>query len=733
MQPNRIRWTILLILPLLLIVSACGRAGRSETTPTAVSSPVMQPAGNATQTDTPSSRRINPPGEGRFDAEALEMITSDNIARLAPLTDIGEGDLMTDLAVSPDGQLMAIAARGGVILVDATSGKRKDFIPVPGAVENLDFSPDGTMIAEIYRVVTGKTVKNVYQGEVSVEEPTLTIHRVADQKVIFSKPLTGTGCADSVAWGVRFSADGRTIVLRGISGIYTNDKGIPSSFDICPFSAADGSLIQAIRVDSDINNRTAALFMPDGQHVVAVVHDLQGETTQVNTYDIASGQVTQGYKSQGGNINSIALSPDGQWLALAELGGAQLIDMGSGSLGMWINSSGSPFQFLAFSADGKTLVLGTLDGQVSLWQIPGGTQVWHNSPITLMNLEFGDQQPTISDLAFLPDGKEIFSLTTSPVLETSNLVQNLQTTDGHEISRIYGRNSMVRPQLSPDGSQLVFGGYQDGQVQLWSIGNDRMIRDFLGHTKMVMAAIFSPDGGQVATASQDGTVGLWKTNDGSLLFNLNGHQGAVWSIAYSLDGTKLASVGQDATLRIWNPANGNLLKTFPTQTGDWWSNTIAFSADGKSILLAYGCEAMLDCPAKGAGDLRRIDLETGQAQTLLSSPIFSVTLSADRMMIGITGRQGQQTGDLLSRQFKNFPSLEESQGLGGVGISPDGSLLISGNYHGLNVWKTATGENILTIPGFNLTGNMSVSPNQQLLQIDGIDALAHFWGIRMEQ
>ncbi len=715
----------------MLAICACGIANQPEVDTNTTSSPNIQPSVLGTST-TVSPERVQP-DNSVFDLYALDTITPENVAQLSPITTVGEGGLMTDLAISSDGEHLAIAAHGGVILADSASGKRTDFIPTSGSVESLAVSPDGTKVAEIHRVSTGRMIQNAYTGSAVVEEPVLTIFQVADHGVVFSKSLTQIACSDSLAWGVNFSPDGQLLVLRGISGIYANDQGTPSSFDICVISSVDGRLVQRIQVGSDVSSRTTALFLPDGQHVVAAVHNDQGETSQVRIFDIASGQVSQSYNSQGGSIISMALSGDGQWLALAEQGGVQVIGLEGGS-GTWISGSGQPFNTLAFSPDGMALVLGTQDGRVSLWQVPNGVQVWENASLKLMNLEFGEQESTISDLTFSPDGNKIYSLTISPVLKTSDLVRAIQAVDGHELFRVYGRNSMVRTELSPDASWIVFGGYQDGQVQLWSVGENRLVRELLGHTGMVMNAVFSPDGSQVATASQDGTIRLWNTGDGSLLVALSGHQGIVWSLAYSMDGAYLASVGQDATLRIWDPVAGNLLKMLPTETGEWRPNTIAFSADGKTLFLAYGCVAMLECPARGAGDLRRIDLESGQIDTLLGSPVFRFTLSADRLKIGIMGRQGQQFGDLQSHQFKNIPpSPEEGNKLGGGGLSPDGKLLFAGNYSGLNVWKTDTGDTIFTMPGLAITGDMSVVSMQRILLIDDTGALVHLWGIRKNQ
>jgi WD40 repeat protein len=72
-----------------------------------------------------------------------------------------------------------------------------------------------------------------------------------------------------------------------------------------------------------------------------------------------------------------------------------------------------------------------------------------------------------------------------------------------------------------------------------------------GHTGVVTAIVYSPDGSLLATASKDATVRLWRANTGQAILTLHGHTGQVHSLAFSRDGSRLASASTDGTVRVW--------------------------------------------------------------------------------------------------------------------------------------------------------------------------------------
>jgi WD40 repeat protein len=64
--------------------------------------------------------------------------------------------------------------------------------------------------------------------------------------------------------------------------------------------------------------------------------------------------------------------------------------------------------------------------------------------------------------------------------------------------------------LSPDGTRLATGGYQDHVVRVWDVAGGRELQHFDGHTDTVAGLAWSPDGATLASSSWDQTIKLWE-------------------------------------------------------------------------------------------------------------------------------------------------------------------------------------------------------------------------------
>lgn len=300
-----------------------------------------------------------------------------------------------------------------------------------------------------------------------------------------------------------------------------------------------------------------------------------------------------------------------------------------------------------------------------------------------------------------------------------------------------GYNTLTRPDISPDQNQAAFGGYEDGEVQVWSIAENKRLFSLQGHTGFVTSVAYAPDGKQIASASLDGTVRIWDAVNGAPIRTLTGHTGPVRAVQFSPDGAQLASLGDDATLRLWDAQDGRSIKTLSTQTGNWLANSITFTPDGQKILLAYGCPFYGMCQTDPAGDLRQLELNTGQVKTLIPYGVFAVTFSTDQSAFAIDGAQQRQSGQGNGDEFKAQRSYRSPLGNGvmqGAAISPDGQLFFSGNGFGLHVWNVTTDEMIALCKGINLPyGEIEVTPDQKLVFITGPDGLISLWGVPIPQ
>ena len=117
---------------MLLILSGCG--GTADANPTLCTLAAQISESPTEQTNALIAlSAVNPSLMSDRGLGEFEKITLENASRLATLAVIGEGDYVDEIAVSPDGKLLAVTSREGVVLYDASSGGRYDFFSNPRA------------------------------------------------------------------------------------------------------------------------------------------------------------------------------------------------------------------------------------------------------------------------------------------------------------------------------------------------------------------------------------------------------------------------------------------------------------------------------------------------------------------------------------------------------------------------------------------------------------------------
>ena len=216
----------------------------------------------------------------------------------------------------------------------------------------------------------------------------------------------------------------------------------------------------------------------------------------------------------------------------------------------------------AFSADSSRIVSAGDDGAVVVWDAASGRRITDLRP----------HASRVWSAVFDPTGTRVLSSADDGTIAISDLAGGA------------GPQPPVQPGavntalFSPDGGTVASAGVQ-GVVQLWSPG--AAPRFLVGHNGPVRALAFAADGGLLASAGNDGTVRVWSPSDGSPVAVLRGHQGPVRAVDFAADG-RLVSTGDDGTLRVWDVAAARLLVEFRAHEGP--ATTVDVRPDGHAAV-----------------------------------------------------------------------------------------------------------------------------------------------------
>lgn len=353
------------------------------------------------------------------------------------------------------------------------------------------------------------------------------------------------------------------------------------------------------------NNSPALAFSTDGQRLLA----------GTNLRQVADGSLVRAFHLpyNGSGVNAVALSPDGQYAAIAIQAYNQNLDLfrvADGALVAGrITAHTNGTAALAFSADGQMLASGGMDGTANLWHVPDMTL------IRTINGAVG-YRPRVLALAFVDNGQTL-------AIGGQGGVSLFRVADGEPV-RTLTTVSTRSLAVSPDQQMLASGSIaidQQGQcsdcrIRFWRISDGAWLRTIEGNNDGIITLAFSPDQEYIAAGSGDrvysGVVRVFRLSDGALLaaFNQdpNNVSSYVSSVAYSPDGGLLAFARQDGLVVVARNHEGQECATALSLNDQMF----AASGGGGHINLATGSNCawtaasndswiVLTSPASGTG------------------------------------------------------------------------------------------------------------------------------------
>jgi WD40 repeat protein len=478
-----------------------------------------------------------------------------------------DAELHRALAFSPDGAFLASADDEVVKIWDMTSRENVATLnaeggaefPIPWGVQAVAFSPDGSLLAA-----------GAWSGLTLWDTSTWIL--VAE----LESPDGRSHGADEVA----FSPDGSLLVSADYDTLFLWDVASRRNLGTLDVQAQRGNPVVAFNSNGTLLATGGEVLRLWGVTEVGSAPaeppaaETEDETSLPETDETAAGLIlfaAPSYVFEGSEFGRLALSPGGQWLALADTVECtvQLRDTRTGEISHSFElGQGTVCGAMAFSPGGTILAAGTEEGGIRLLNPADGTQIAYL-------LGPNPTHNPLNQIVFSSNGQTIAALDYDTIhlwdIASGDSLAKLDGTDAIEIG------------FSPDGSILISLSRQ--AVTLWDTATGDRLEAREGNFN---DSSLSLDGTALAYKSQEKVVEIrdpitWEEqarleNDSSWLIS---------RLALNRDGSILATVHRDqGVIRLWDLATGaNITELEYASAVNLWA--LAFSPNG-AVLAAAG-------------------------------------------------------------------------------------------------------------------------------------------------
>ena len=280
-----------------------------------------------------------------------------------------------------------------------------------------------------------------------------------------------------------------------------------------------------------------------------------------------------------------------------------------------------------------------------------------------------------------------------------------------------------------------------------------------GHTDGVSCAVFSPDGKQFATASEDKTVRVWDAKSGAEIRRFEGPD-AIKFVTFSPDGKRIL-FPSERILHYWDietwkeieidQPHGRIAAFSPdgrifayilggSYLNFWnfetWKNefqgeierfitSLAFSPDGKRIVLASNNKTVYIWDVETKKEIRRLEGHTDRVNSAAFSPDGKqiVTASTDNTVRIWDAETGKEIHSLAGHLGSVYSAA----------FSPDGKRIVSAGWDQIvRIWDVETNKVIRQLEGHtHYVNSVAFSSDGKRIISAAKDNTVHIWDVRL--
>ena len=538
---------------------------------------------------------------------------------------IGKGS-PTSLAVSPDGQWMAVSTQFGVYLYDA--GKFEEarwFTPLAEKAGLMVFNRQSQRLG--VSTGSGIAILDVASGDllVRLENAGGSFAWSPDDRRLVS----GSSCEQVTVWDAMNGAAIKELrggkCSEGYSGMIVTwsaqDRifGVPMGAKILAWDGDTYKPVEGFSAEGVKDTWISAIFAAPAGNLLAQYDSMGGSVVAI-VDGKQDRQIHLLDQQVNGPITALAWAQDGQHLAVA-------YGMDTGLILIWNAQTGQMEQKitgfynnvgLGWSSDGKTLIRPQgLDGEINAvavstgrvlhaivgYSSAGSFLTWtqdglasaNSTMLTWWNPSNGEPlrqemigSPLEAVISWPPAGPGTYLFT--------------RTDQTHLVGTINSKQALIGDTSqypfptawSLDGSRLA------DPTHVWDASTGKLLAQLLDpyqqHTPDQVA--WSPDGKRLATADSLNMQPrvIWDSQTGQILLTLQvktGWLNPLWlGLAWSPDGNKLAAVGSlrdpaagtdEGVILIWDAKTGQQQKLLTTGMNGYRLWTVAWSPDGRFL------------------------------------------------------------------------------------------------------------------------------------------------------